>query len=80
MIRRARGVTGNPTVGAMAGITFLGCRNMIGRLTAGNRVVMTTGTNTDGLRVIHRVGWKRSPSRGRGLMTKITVVCGRHMG
>jgi hypothetical protein len=47
---------------------------VIARLTGGNRVVMTTGTNTNNFIVVNRVRRDRSPRRRARLMAGVTSI------
>ena len=68
-----------PRITAMATVA-LGCRwNMVRGFAGCNDIVVTTGTGSKHLRVIHRVGCNRCPKRREFLMTGVTQVGGTNM-
>lgn len=77
MIRHAS--WGKPAIGIMTNVTFFGCDLMVRSLATCNDAVMTTGTDTLGLSVIHRARRQWRPFIRWNIMTRLTFIAAKNV-
>jgi len=65
-----------PLLCTVAITTFLRCWHMVGALASGNHIVMTAGTNTQHLIMVHGIVRHRYPGCRAGLVTRVAGIRG----